>query len=417
MFTDYYFTIISTISELNEIAYGLNNGLIKWDHLERELKLTERNSYYDPSFPGDLMCFDLETKYAYVDDETKNLSKLFPTAIIKSVSRLEGDYESFTSWYCNGTDCGYKSDAGKEREDVYSADVIRFLTLDVNKSDGLYHNTELLSDGTVKSEGANIFGECNVSEWTDIKAVSCGNWHTVGLKKDGTLVACGSNVNGQCNVSDISKKAVAVSCGRYHTAILLENGKVIIKGYTENEVRDAKPLSPADFPMLCELKLSKTVKGWEKMNKLIEDISSGDELIIKACPRKDGNVSFEVLNAAGKKIGNFGGIPTESYADLAKMLDNIKAYAEDVVPLSKKGSRAKYASMNIRVEYAGKKDVIRSVGKYKQTPVEEWPAVKTISSVFDAVIGVAEDGQIFVSGFSPLTEEEIRMLVNKEISE
>ena len=50
-------------------------------------------------------------------------------------------------------------------------------------------------------------------------------------------------------------------------------------------------------------------------------------------------------------------------------------------------------------------------------PVEKWPAVKTIRSVFDAVIGVAEDGQIFVSGFCPLTEEEIRMLVNNEISE
>ena len=99
------------------------------------------------------------------------------------------------------------------------------------------------------------------------------------------------------------------------------------------------------------------------------------------------------------------------------MLDKIKAYAEDVVPLSKKGPRAKYAAMNVRLQYIGSNEEINRSGKYKQTPVEKWPAVKTISSVFDAVIGVAEDGQIFVSGFSPLTEEEIRMLANKEISE
>ena len=49
-------------------------------------------------------------------------------------------------------------------------------------------------------------------------------------------------------------------------------------------------------------------------------------------------------------------------------------------------------------------------GKYQQTPVDIWPAVKTIRSVFDAVIGMTEDGQIFVSGFCPLTEDDIYKL-------
>ena len=416
MFTNYSFDVISTVSEWNEIAYGLNNGLIKWDFLERKLHISNRESKHNYFYEED-MCFGMETKYSYVEDEVRNLSKLFPTAIIKCVSYFEGDYESYTFWYCNGDDQGHKSNAGKERENVYSAEVMRFLTMDTNKSSGLRHKVELLPDGTVKAEGENLFGECDVSGWTDIQALSCGNWHTVGLKKDGTLAACGSNANGQCNVSDIEGKAATVSCGRYHTAILLESGKVIIKGYLEDEVKNAKPLSPDSIPEICKLNLSKTVKGWEKMNKLIEDISSGDELIIKPVIKDGGAASFEVCNSNGKKIGNLGGILRENYDDFATMLDKIKAYAEDVVPLSKKGPRAKYAAMNVRLQYIGSNEEISRSGKYKQTPVEKWPAVKTIKSVFDAVIGLAEDGQIFVSGFCPLTEEGIQMLINNELVE
>ena len=158
-------------------------------------------------------------------EEVENLSRLFPTAIIKCEDKFEDpSFPVTVSWYLNGVDCYRKSEAGKKRENAYSSEAARFISMDINKSSGMLHQVELLPDGTVKAEGDNLFGECDVSGWTDIQAVSCGNWHTVGLKKDGTLVACGSNVNGQCNVSDIAGKVSAVSCGRYHTAILLENG-------------------------------------------------------------------------------------------------------------------------------------------------------------------------------------------------
>ena len=45
------------------------------------------------------------------------------------------------------------------------------------------------------------YGQCNVSYWKDIIAVSAGSSHTVGLKKDGTVVATGDNDYGQCDVS------------------------------------------------------------------------------------------------------------------------------------------------------------------------------------------------------------------------
>lgn len=49
--------------------------------------------------------------------------------------------------------------------------------------------------------GGNGFDQCDVSDWTDIVAVSAGGWHTVGLKADGMVVAVGWNRYGQCDVS------------------------------------------------------------------------------------------------------------------------------------------------------------------------------------------------------------------------
>ena len=48
---------------------------------------------------------------------------------------------------------------------------------------------KLKKDGTVVAVGWNEDGQCNVSDWKDIVAISAGYDHTVGLKKDGTVVA------------------------------------------------------------------------------------------------------------------------------------------------------------------------------------------------------------------------------------
>ena len=60
----------------------------------------------------------------------------------------------------------------------------------------------LKSDGTVVATGGDSFGECGVSDWADIVAISAGDNHTVGLKSDGTVVATGDNDDSQCGVSD-----------------------------------------------------------------------------------------------------------------------------------------------------------------------------------------------------------------------
>ena len=65
-------------------------------------------------------------------------------------------------------------------------------------STGIDHTVGLKSDGTVVATGKNEDGRCDVSDWSDIVAVSAGDDHTVGLKSNGTVVATGDNSKGQC---------------------------------------------------------------------------------------------------------------------------------------------------------------------------------------------------------------------------
>lgn len=344
------------------------------------------------------------------------LSKSYPSALFHYVTDIEGEYRSPSTWFCNG-DEGNKKDAENSRKQAYKAEVERFMSATANAADGIEHRVEIMPDGRVAADGENKFGECNIFAWANIKQISCGNWHTVGLKKDGTLVACGSNANGQCDVSDIPGRAVAVSCGRYHTAILLDNGHVIIKGKLEQEaqapnVQEESPLSATDFPLVLDLGLDKYVTGWEKMNERIEHISADDELTLKKVS-KDGEVTFEVLNMRGEKIGN---LYFDRAKGLAKLLKNVKATVATVTPLSQRRKGSKYAAMTIRLDYVGgdnktAKKASTTLGDYEQTRVASWPAVVKIKSVFDAVVGATNDGKLFVDGFCPCSEADLMRIM------
>ena len=97
------------------------------------------------------------------------------------------------------------------------------------------HTVGLKADGTVVAVGDNEYGQCDVSDWRDIVAVSAGGWHTVGLKSDGTVVAVGRNTDwdyeycGQCDVSDWTD-IVAISTGTEHTVGLKSDGTVVATG-------------------------------------------------------------------------------------------------------------------------------------------------------------------------------------------
>ena len=87
----------------------------------------------------------------------------------------------------------------------------------------------LKSDGTAVATGSNLYNECLVEDWTDLVAVSAGQSHTVGLKADGTVVARGDNSSGQCYVASW-QDIVAVAAGVDFTVGLKADGTVVTAG-------------------------------------------------------------------------------------------------------------------------------------------------------------------------------------------
>ena len=120
-------------------------------------------------------------------------------------------------------------------------------------SAGVDHTVGLKADGTVVATeytGAQkyYYGQCDVSDWTDIVAISAGGYHTVGLKADGTVVATkytGDGNYGQCDVSsandsvqcDVSNwtNIVAISAGGNYTVGLKADGTVVATEYTGDQ--------------------------------------------------------------------------------------------------------------------------------------------------------------------------------------
>ena len=398
-------------SEWKEISCAFNDGRIDW-------AIGTGGPDCD-DWSQEISCENKWSPKPWNEGHMAALSRSYPSVMIHYTATYEGGERPDSAWFCNGDETNKKG-AESSKKQAYKDAARRFLSANDIAAEGIEHRVEVMPDGRVAADGENRFGECNIYSWKNIKSVSCGNWHTVGLTEAGELVACGSNANGQCNVSGLGEKAVSVSCGRYHTAILLSSGRVLIKGNLEQEAtvnvkQEEKPLAPSDFPMIVDLRLDKYINGWEKMNERIEHISVGDELTLKKVTQ-DGEISFEVLNMRGEKIGMLW---TESNKSLAKMMKNIKVTVNTVTPLSQRRKGSKYAAMSIKLELipaegGGKMAVKPSsgIGDYVQTSIANWPKVVRIKSIYDAVIGVTAGGEIFIDGYCPCSEQDIYKALN-----
>lgn len=105
-------------------------------------------------------------------------------------------------------------------------------------STGWRHTVGLTNEGEVRIAGIRSKDEDeirNSEEWNDIIAISAGGGypgvageqgHTVGLRSDGKVVAIGDNGKGQCEVSKWDN-IIAISAGAFHTVGLTSEGKVV----------------------------------------------------------------------------------------------------------------------------------------------------------------------------------------------
>ena len=105
---------------------------------------------------------------------------------------------------------------------------------------GFYHTVGLQSDGTVVATGDARLGRCSVERWKNITAIAAGANHTVGLRADGTVVAVGANGNMQCN-TEHWRNIISIAAGGLHTVGLQSDGTVVATGeYRQGQLQVAQ---------------------------------------------------------------------------------------------------------------------------------------------------------------------------------
>ena len=178
----------------------------------------------------------------------------------------------------------------------------------------------LKANGTVIAVGNNLDEQCEVSNWTNIVAVSAGQWHTVGLRADGTVVAVGSTIDGQCSVSGW-RDIVAVSAGSDFTAGLRSDGTVVATGqlFDVSGWKDIAAISAGgaflaglrpDGTVLVTVPQVLDVSAWTD----IVAISAGESHIVGL--RADGTVVAAGFNESSAcKVSDWTGIVAVSAGD------------------------------------------------------------------------------------------------------
>lgn len=208
-------------------------------------------------------------------------------------------------------------------------------------------------NGTVVAAGSNYSGQCNVSRWADVVAVSTGPDHALGLKANGTVVAAGKNDRGQCNVSSWSD-IVAISAGGSFSIGLKSNGRVVAVGYN-NDGR-------------CD------VANWSD----IVAISAGG--IHSIGLRADGTVVTSVRNMDGTRF--------EGQAELK----NVSNWA-NIVAVSAGG----YHSLGLKAD-----GTVVATGnrEHGQCDVSGWTDIVAVSAGEAHSIGLRADGTVVATGYS-----------------
>ena len=101
---------------------------------------------------------------------------------------------------------------------------------------GNRHLARVRRDGTVRAEGDDEYGQCDVGAWTDIVSVAVGEVHTVGLRVNGSVTAAGSDAFGQCDVSDWHDVRAIAATSR--ATVALRNDGTVLCTDTDFAVSD-----------------------------------------------------------------------------------------------------------------------------------------------------------------------------------
>lgn len=206
-----------------------------------------------------------------------------------------------------------------------------------------YHTVVIRTGNTCIAVGKNDQGQCNVTDWINIKQIAYGDNHTVGLKKDGTCIAIGDNSSGQCDVTGWTD-IIQVSCGNEFTVGLKKNGTcVAVGGNTYNQ---------------CD------ITGWTDIKQI-------------ACNEKNtiGLSRNNTVVAVGDNY--FGQCNVQNWTDIIQ----VGCGLYHTVGLRKDGT----------VAFAGYKD-------YGMGYVTDWKDIVQIACGYEYTVGIKKDGTCIGTG-------------------
>ena len=200
----------------------------------------------------------------------------------------------------------------------------------------------LHTDGTVVTHVIDAFS-CDVSDWSDIVAVSAGYDYVLGLRANGTVVGSGSSY-----YSPDWTNIVSVSAGRYLCAGLRADGTVVA----------ASQNSPGAYD----------VSDWSD----IIAVSAGSEHLVGL--RADGTVVAEGENDYGR-------------CDVSEWTDIVAV------------SAGTFHTVGLRAD-----GTVVAVGSNEkcQCDVSDWSDIVAVSAGFDHTLGLRADGTVVVAGTDDL---------------
>ncbi|MED9969104.1 MAG: TIR domain-containing protein [Ruminococcus sp.] len=252
-------------------------------------------------------------------------------------------------------------------------------------------------EGKVVAVGDNKNGECSVSGWSDIVAVSSSFCHTIGLKSNGTVVAAGIELrrrykgnivtSGELKISDW-KNIVAIFSSSHHTLGLKSDGTVIATG--QCDVTDWKDIVAitAEEETTIGLKSNGKVEvaGHHRSEEILKwndmvSVSSGDNYTVGL--KSNGTV---VAIGSYKERGHYS---FKKWNDLVADWKDIVAIAAGnkyIVGLKSDGTV-------ITTGYIGDREFY-----YGQCDVSNWKDIVAIAAGDHHTIGLKSDGTLIAIG-------------------
>ena len=300
---------------------------------------------------------------------------------------------------------------------------------------GGYHITSQRSDGTVVAAGDNSCGQCDISNWKNIRlpqemwtgyqaaqqlmdegkymqamrafsalyyrdsaekareaesryisnlpALAAGDVHTAGLRSDGSVVAAGSNAYAQCNVSSWTD-IVAVAAGSYHTVGLHSDGTVVAAGQnSDGQCRVDNWTNivavAAGWAHTVGLRSNETVvaAGWNEYGQCGVDSWTDIVAVAAGANHTVGLRSDGTVVAAGRN--DEGQCRVDGWTDIVAV------------------AAGSYHTLGLRSDGTV---VVVGWNKYGQCNVKSWTDIVALAAGYSHTVGLRSDGTVVAAGWN-----------------